>query len=314
MPPEKLIPIAGGAASAALTLSVLSGFGGTVVLAYLALLPLFVVAFGWGIRAGQVAALIGTALTFAFGGLTVGLIYAGTTAVPAWLVNRQALLGRKLPDGSANWYPVGHILCQLTALGAIVTAAAAVVHIDVPGGFQAAVAGYVDRILSAHFALPPADRQVVAARLVPVLPGATVMSWIVMITINAALAQALVVRTGKNRRPTPAYGSLDLPEWISWVLVAAAAVTLFAGGTLEYVGRNLTMILAMPFFLSGLGFIHVLARQLAAPGLALTIVYTIVVFSGWAVLAVAGLGMIERWADLRTRLAARLGPSNEEED
>ena len=312
---ENLIPIAGGVASAALTLSVLSGLGGTLVLAYLALLPLFVVAFGWGIRSGQISALIGAALTFAFGGLTMGLIYAGTTAVPAWLVNRQALLGRKLPDGTAHWYPVGHILCQLTILGAIVTGAAAIAHMDVPGGFQAAVASYVDRILSVHFALPSvADRQEVAARLVPILPGATVMSWILMVTVNAVLAQGLMVRAGRNRRPTPAYGTLDLPEWLSWVLVAAAAVTLLAGSTLGYTGRNLTMILAMPFFLSGLGFIHLLARQLAARGVALTIVYTIVIFSGWAILAVAGLGMIERWADLRTRLMARQGQPNEEED
>jgi hypothetical protein len=74
------------------------------------------------------------------------------------------------------------------------------------------------------------------------------------------------------------------------------------------------MILATPFFFRGLGFIHLLARQLAAPGLALTIVYTVVVFSGWAVLAVAGLGMIERWADLRARLGARRGGPDEEKE
>ena len=45
-------------------------------------------------------------------------------------------------------------------------------------------------------------------------PGLMATSWLVMVVLNAVLAQALAVRLGWNRRPSPDLTRLELPSWL----------------------------------------------------------------------------------------------------
>jgi hypothetical protein len=132
----------------------------------------------------------------------------------------------------------------------------------------------------------------------------------VMSVVNAVLAQHLVTRMKRNLRPTPAYADLLLPQWMSWPLIGSAALALIGSGDLQFTGRNLTLVLAVPFFFVGLAVVHTWARRVAYTGVVVVVFYLILLLSGWAMLAVAGLGMAEQWIGLRGRFAgsSRSGP------
>ena len=132
-----------------------------------------------------------------------------------------------------------------------------------------------------------------------------------MTLLNAIIAQNVLVRMKKALRPTPAYADLQLPQWISWPLVAAAALALLGAGEMEYTGRNLAMILALPLFFLGLAVVHTWARSLSGGGMVLVAFYLILVLSGWAALVVAGIGLVELWSGLRHRL---VGPHKNDDN
>ncbi|HEY4635442.1 MAG TPA: DUF2232 domain-containing protein, partial [Rhodospirillales bacterium] len=139
--------------------------------------------------------------------------------------------------------------------------------------------------------------------MAPLFPGAVGGSWLIMSVVNAALAQAILVRMKRNLRPTPAYAETTLPQWVSWPLVGAAALALIGSGDLQYTGRNLAMVLAVPFFFVGLAVVHTLARRVAYKGLILAAFYLVLVLSGWAMVAVASFGVVDQWFGLRHRFA-----------
>ena len=315
MSKDYLIALGGGAASALASFAFLSGMGGALVFAYLSLFPIFAVGFGWGVRHGYIALLFGLFLAFALGGLMAGGVYALATTVPGAIIIRQAVLGKRLDNGDIYWYPLGHILCTLAAAGAAAIALLALANLNADDGFQGMLAGFLDQVLQARFgASQRFDTAALSASLIPLLPAAIVSSWLLMATLNAIAAQGLLTRLRKNRRPEPQYSSLEMPEWASWALVAAAAVALLSSGDLEFLARNLTMILATPFFFAGLGTAHQLVRRLGAPGMALAALYVVLLFSSWAAIAVAGLGIADQWTDLRRRYAPQQGPADEEKE
>ncbi|HRK95387.1 MAG TPA: DUF2232 domain-containing protein, partial [Rhodospirillales bacterium] len=94
-------------------------------------------------------------------------------------------------------------------------------------------------------------------------------------------------------------------DWLAWPLVGAAAVSLVTGGDVQYLARNVAMILATPYFFLGLTVVHAFARRSAAKPALLSGFYVIlVVFTLVVGAIVAGLGMIEQWVGLRERIAA----------
>ncbi len=89
----------------------------------------------------------------------------------------------------------------------------------------------------------------------------------------------------------------------------SAADALLGPGELEYIGRNLVIILAVPFFFLGLAVIHALARRAVPMAMLLAVFYFVfyglLLFTGWAaMMAVAAIGLIEQWGGgLRRRFA-----------
>src|SRR5882672_4864567 len=91
-----LIALAAGSASALMFASIISGALISLLLFYLAPLPLMVAALGWGplsATIGGIAAAIGLGAIF---GLPYCIAFAVTIALPAWWLGHLALLGRPL--------------------------------------------------------------------------------------------------------------------------------------------------------------------------------------------------------------------------
>src|SRR6478735_1448239 len=132
-----LIALTAGCASALMFASIISGALISLVLFYLAPLPLMVAAIGWGplcASFGGIAAAIGLGAIF---GLPYCIAFAVTVALPAWWLGHLVLLGRQvapMEPGLTNsaapaepemeWYPVGRLLVWLAVCATVTTLAA----------------------------------------------------------------------------------------------------------------------------------------------------------------------------------------------
>src|ERR1700755_737977 len=89
-----LIGIAAGCASALMFASIISGALISLLLFYLAPLPLMVAAIGWGALAGAIGGCPAAGSLGIIFGLNYCIAFALAFALPAWWLGHLALLGR----------------------------------------------------------------------------------------------------------------------------------------------------------------------------------------------------------------------------
>lgn len=306
---ELLFAVAAGLASALAGTAFLTGSAGAVFMIYLAPLPLMLSGLGLGLKAGTIAAATGFGVTMLLGGSMVTALYGLIHGLPAILLTRLALMQRTNPDGTAEWYPAGGLACWMAAFAAAVMLATATLWFTGEGGIAGAVERYLTQGIKALMpTVDEARRAGLVKTMAAVFPGLVGCSWVAMICVNALVAEGVLTRAGRALRPRPVYSDLTLPDWISWLFVAAAGLSLIGHGDLQYIGRNVAMVLALPFFLLGLAVVHTLARRVQFSGALLAGMYVVLMMSSWALLVVTGVGLIEQWAGLRRRFA---GPAPE---
>ena len=296
------VAVACGSLGACLYLAVMLGTPGGLVLVYMAQLPLFIAGLWLGAGAAALAGLTGTLVLLAASDALGAAVFAAVNAVPVALLVRQALLARQDGDGTPVWYPPGLLTAWLTAF-ALIGIAAALLLLGGPERLQSALRGVVREVLDRLARDPMPNRDQAADLLATVIPGIVTASWMIMLVVNAALAQGVLARFGANWRPSPDLAGLGLPLWLPVALGLAAAAVVFGGG-LRFVGINMLIALIVPFALAGLAVLHAAARRLTHPAMVLIGFYLLAALFGWPFLAVAVLGLLESWLGLRHRLAS----------
>ncbi|MBT5561755.1 MAG: DUF2232 domain-containing protein [Rhodospirillaceae bacterium] len=315
MSKDMLIAIGGGTLSAFASLAFMSGMPGALLAVYLAPLPLLLVGLDHGIKAATAAGLSGIIVTGLIGGAMSGVLFSVIHALPAWIIVRQGLLKLPAADGKTEeWYPVGSILCILSVFCTGLLTVAMFWSLGEDGGLHDIVQSYLGLVFA--YMMPTMD-EVVRGDLVqtisPLFPGYMGTSWVVMAAVNASIAAAILTRAKRFKRPKSKLADLSLPDWMSWFLIAAAVMALLGQGELEFFGRNLALILAVPFFFLGLGVVHELARHVQFPGTLLAAFYFVMFLSGWIAMAVILAGLLEQWVGLRRRFM-NPGPDRNDED
>ncbi|SMH59369.1 DUF2232 domain-containing protein [Azospirillum agricola] len=310
-----VIAAGGGLVSAFFYLSVTFGGFGTLILGYLAPLPLFLAGLWLGTSAVLLAGLVGAAAVMAgtSGSTLVSLAYLVTGAAPAILVVRQSLLARTSGDGTLEWYPPGRVLMGLVGMGVAAILAAVILTFDQPGGLEGVVRRTLARVAEPLFraqgqtAPDPEEIWMAAA-----LPGLVAISWVTMTIVNAALAQGALMRFGRNKRPPMRLAELELPRWLVPAFLAAVLGASVLPDSFGFLAVNLALILAVPFAFAGLSVVHVVARSRSARTPILVGFYLVLFLFGWPILLLVGLGMIEQWIGLRRRFT-RAAPGQEDE-
>jgi hypothetical protein len=296
------VAIACGSVGACFYLAVMLGTPSGLVFVYLTQLPLFLAGLWLGSGAAALAGLTGTLVLLAASDLLGAAVFAAVNAVPVAVLVRQALLAQRRSDGTLVWYPPGLLTAWLTGF-ALTGIAGAMLLFGGPEGLQSALTSVVGEVLDRLARNPLPNRDQAASWLAMVIPGVVAASWMVMLVANAALAQGVLARFGRNWRPSPDLAGLGLPLWILVALGLAVAAVAF-GGMLRFVGLNMLIALSVPFCLAGLAVLHAAARRLTHPAMALAGFYVLAGLFGWPFLAVAVLGLLESWLGLRHRFAS----------
>ena len=318
---NNLFALGGGALSGACYLSVLSGIPDALILAYLAQFPLILAGLGMGVSASVLAAFAAVFLIALIGGLFSAMSFTIFGAAPSILLTKLALLARsrslegtgdEAPEDDLEWYPPDAMIMWLTGFGVLAFMAALFTASSQSGGLEGEIREKLVLTVSQFLASYDESLQQAAIDTVaPFFPSALFVFWLVMMVVNAALAQGMLVRWNRNLRPTPDITQLKLPNILPMAIATAGVIALLAEGTFTYAARNLVVILSVPYFFSGLGVIHALMRRVADSILPLVLFYVFLLFLGWPIFMITGLGLIDHWMGLRETLNA---PETGEED
>ena len=291
-----------GALAASPYLLSLSGSSSSLILVYLAQLPLFLAGLWGGVNAAALAGLAASIVLLAASNLMAVGLFAALNVVPVVLLMRQALLARPAADGGTEWYPPGLLTAWLTGLGLAGIGGALILR-GGPDNLQASTREALAPALDRLFAENASDRDELAGLMAMIMPGVVAASWMTMTVTNGALAQGLLARFGASWRSSPDLAMLTLPLWVPVAFALSAAATAF-GGTGRFLGVNVMIALGVPFCLAGLAVLHAMARRLPRPAVLLVGFYVLAGLFGWPLLLAILLGLLDASLGVRRRLPA----------
>ena len=306
-----LIGLAAGCASALMFASIISGALISLLLFYLAPLPLMVAALGWGPIAATIGGILAACGLGVIFGLPYCIAFAITIALPAWRLGHLSLLGRPLPNAASGngatpaapqleWYPAGRILLWIAGFAALTTIAAMLTLGTDAETITNALRRGLSRILGPRDAASSGDIERWVAALAIIAPAAATIVAMMTLTLNLWLAGKITATSGRLHRPWPDLKSVELPP-MTLVALSVALAFCFVGGLTAMLAQIATAALMMAYALIGFAVLHTLTLSLNSRGFWLCCAYAVVVTFGWPVLAMIALGLADAVFGIRQR-------------
>ena len=319
-----LIGIGAGAAAALLFASVTSGAWPSIVLFYIAPLPIMIAGLGWS----HWAALTG-ALTGAIGlGLVLGLMFffsfLAIVGIPAWWLAYLAMLARPVAVGgnggasatAFEWYPPGRLVLWAAVLAALLVVVAIPNFGTDAESFRAGMHDILTHMLRVQTGTP-ADVPLNVPNVgnverfvdfvVAVIPAAAAVLATVTNTCNLWLSARVVKFSGLLKRPWPQISDMRFPPLAVAALAVAMGVS-FLGGLVGIAAGVLSTSLLMAYGVLGFAVLHAVTQGLDSRPFILGSAYAAVLVLGWPVLAFCLLGLVETAFNVRDRVARKQGP------
>jgi hypothetical protein len=307
-----LIALAAGCASALMFASIMSGALISLVLLYLAPLPLMVAAIGWGpftAAIGGIAACIGLGAIF---GLPYSLGFAITIVLPGCWLGHLLLLGRPpaaghdaaADAGELEWYPIGRILLWIAVMASLITFVALLALGTDAASITAALRSGLTYLLTAVLKGPDApssaDLDLLVNAMVALAPISAAAVAMPTLVLNLWLAAKITATSGRLRRPWPDLRATALPPSTLAALSLALAFC-FTGGMPGLFSKVIVSALIMAYAFTGFAVLHTLTLSLKSRPFLLSSTYVVVVMFSWPVLLVAALGVADAVFGLRDR-------------
>ena len=175
--------------------SIISGALISLLLFYLAPLPLMVAALGWGPIAATIGGIVAASGLGVIFGLPYCIAFAITVALPAWWLGHLSLLGRPLPNAASGngstpaapqleWYPAGRILLWIAGFAALTTIAAMLTLGTDAETITNALRRGLSRILGPRDAASSGDIERWVAALAIIAPAAATIVAMMTLTLN----------------------------------------------------------------------------------------------------------------------------------
>lgn len=273
------------------------------------LLPLAALAWA-GFTQGLVGLSAATLTALALGALLIGpgemMLILIFQLFPAWLFFRELLKMRLHGDGRVQWMPPGGAFVAVTLYATI---------------FFALLGLFAPVALADMLAMLSESWQQALSRMDPatqaVLHGDGDIShlalafgvWILagMCYAAACLGNLFVLAFRRSVRPSLALQPYAPPPGFFAAFLVAGGVSLIGGeGGLPRLGQMLSLILLLPYFISGLSFIHAGLRRWQNPALWLSGFYILIAATLWPALFIAAYGLMRQCLTLLSaRPAAR---------
>ncbi len=320
-----LIGIGAGAAAALLFASVTSGSWLSILLFYLAPLPIMIAGLGWSHWAALIAAFTGAlALAIFFGPVFFFAFLAGA-GMPAWWLGYLALLAR--PGGAAShngaarsdaleWYPPGRLVVWTAMLAALIVVVAIPNFGTDAETFRAGLHNALSRMLrvepgaaaGAPIAVPGVSNtgRLITFLVAAIPPAAAVLATITIL-INLWLSARIVNFSGRLKRPWPQLSTMTFPRPFAATLALAMGLS-FLDGFVGILAGVLSASLLMAYGILGFAVLHAITHGIKSRPFLLGGVYASVLVFGWPVLALCLLGLSETAFDLRAHIARKRGP------
>jgi hypothetical protein len=310
-----LIAIAAGCASALMFASISSGALISLLLFYLAPLPLMLAAIGWGPAGAAIGGVLaGGALGLIFS-LPYLIAFLLAVALPAWWLGRLVLLGRPItaptstgPGTSAEaveWYPVGRLLLWIAAFATLTTVSAL---LTLGTDSETIIAGLrhgLGRIMQMPSA--PAESTQIIDALATIAPAAAAIIAMMTLTLNVWIAAYVTSTSGRLRRPWPVLRDVNMPSMTLVALFVALALC-FTGGLLALLAQIVTAALMLGYALTGFAVLHTVTLGIKSRGVVLSFAYALVLVFGWPVIAMIALGIADAFFGIRQRYLQRKPP------
>jgi hypothetical protein len=310
-----LIGLGAGAAAALLFASILSGSVLSIILFYLAPLPILIAGIGWSHLSALIAAVSAGAVLGTFFGWFFCLAFCIGIGLPAWWLSYLTLLARPMPSGEVEWYPPGRIVVWCAIFGAMVVVTTIPNFGWTQESFQTTLRTSLERVLRAQMRtpdgspleVPGADTQRLLDLLVVVTPlGIAVVSTVVNL-FNVWLAARVVKVSGRLRRPWPELPAMQFAPQTPLLLGAAVAGSFMPG-----LGGIAASVLAVALFTAyavlGFAVLHSVTVGVSGRPILLATAYCASTIVYWVAFGVALIGLADTAFDIRGRVSARRGP------
>ena len=310
-----LIAIAAGLASALMFASIVSGALISIVLFYLAPMPLMVAALGWGSATaliGGIVAALGLGTIFGFPYMAA---FALTIALPAWWLGYLTLLARPVSNDPQlanlapvlDWYPTGRILAWTAAFATLTTISALLTLGSDAETINAAMRRGLLRIIGRGAVTPSGESERVVDALVAVAPGAATIIAMMTLTLNLWLAAKITTTSGRLNRPWPDLRTTTLPKMVLGALLVAVLLC-FTGGLVAMAAQIVTAALLMAYAITGFAVLHTVTQAFSGRAFVLGAAYAGTLFIGWPLIGMIGLGLADAVLGIRQAYWNRRGP------
>ncbi|MCG6204098.1 hypothetical protein LPW26_05585 [Rhodopseudomonas sp. HC1] len=300
-----LIALAAGCASALMFVSIVSGALISLLLFYLAPLPLMVAALGWGPVGAALGGLLGAVGLAAIVSFPYAVAFIVTIVVPACWLGHLALLARPAEADAESqvleWFPVGRLTAWMAGFAALTTMAALLTLGTDSATINDGLRTGLQRALSPRNSAD-ADRLIDA--LVSVAPPAAATVAMLTLTLNLWLAGKITATSGRLTRPWPDLRSTTLPAMTLAVLSLALGLS-FVGGVVSLIGKIVSAALFVAYGLCGAATLHTLTMAVRHRGFLLSSTYALVLIFLWPAVALIALGIADAFFGLRQRYFQR---------
>lgn len=281
------------------------------VLFYLSFLPLLLVGLSMGARFGWEACFTATLTVLLLYGPEVATLYALLLGIPVATFLRQTLRYREIGP-VRYWAPVLPAMATLAAFTAFV---AMLIAVLVTHSGQAGFAASISEMIrwatqKAAAGSPPeliqlvrdsaGDEGVLLSFLQTIGWG-----WVLMLYALTVFSNRMLTSRGTSLRASLALYPGGLPTWLMGLVIVCGTLAFLGNHADRFAAEMCLLILALPYFLSGLAQVHLYSLRWRNRAFWLFVVYAAIFFFppvGIALIAAGIYGQITELLDRRKKI------------